>query len=190
MFNRVRHSLPVGSRLNGVRRTCQPQPRAISQRSIPSFLAPNRPLAPRPPDRAGGSSAERISNLSSASANPAAASPCPTRGLVAEPVSFVGFPGRWYTAQGERGGCVPQRSRPSVSRTFLKSWGATMEQYAGIVGIGSAFVGLIVGYLIGYRSGQVAGELAALKSMQHRHGRENSSLRHRRTSEENHDPSS
>jgi len=65
-----------------------------------------------------------------------------------------------------------------------------MEQYAGIVGIGSALVGLIVGYLIGYRSGQVAGELAALKSMQHRQGRESSSLRHRRTSEENHDPSS
>jgi hypothetical protein len=47
-----------------------------------------------------------------------------------------------------------------------------MDQMATLVSLGSAFVGLIAGYFVGYRSGQVAGELAALKSMQHRHGRD------------------
>ncbi len=55
-----------------------------------------------------------------------------------------------------------------------------MDQMATLVGIGSAFLGLIAGYFVGYRSGQVAGELAALKSMQHRHGRDSTTPRHRR----------
>jgi hypothetical protein len=66
--------------------------------------------------------------------------------------------------------------------------GVEMEYAA--VGVGCAFVGLIVGYFIGYRSGQVAGELAALKSMQHRQGRESTSRRHRPVMDESHEPSS
>jgi homogentisate 1,2-dioxygenase len=59
-----------------------------------------------------------------------------------------------------------------------------MDQMATLVSFGSAFVGLIAGYFVGYRSGQVAGELAALKSMQHRHGRDVSAHRSRRPSDD------
>jgi hypothetical protein len=56
-----------------------------------------------------------------------------------------------------------------------------MDQMATLVCFGAAFGGLIAGYFVGYRSGAVAGELAALKSLQHRHDRNSSMHRQRRS---------
>ena len=58
------------------------------------------------------------------------------------------------------------------------------------IGIGSAFFGLIAGYFVGYRSGLVAGELAALKSMQHRQGRDVATHRHRRSADDSREEAS
>ena len=48
-----------------------------------------------------------------------------------------------------------------------------MEDWASLIAVAAAFVGLVIGYFMGYRSGSVSGELAALKSLRQSHrGRE------------------
>jgi hypothetical protein len=69
-----------------------------------------------------------------------------------------------------------------LSLQSLLPAGNFMDHMITLISFGAAFAGLIAGYFVGYRSGAVAGELAALKAIQHRHDRESSSYRQRRSS--------
>ena len=70
-------------------------------------------------------------------------------------------------------------AKPAYHRTFNPATvqdeyeEKNVEDWASLIAVAAAFVGLVIGYFMGYRSGSVSGELTALKSLRQSHrGRE------------------